>query len=240
MIQGPVEIASHGKQSRFRLGLLDQSAGDDPPAGLGPAAGLMLALGDFPARIHPLVGQAAELALEGRRHAGHHGVLSGPLLQQLQNRMKSKARVGPHPHLAQVGGNALEATGQQLHAAFPGAGVAGPQLRVPQKRGVGLQAEQGIIRALTPVARVVTHGGPLLRAEHGHDRAVQSQNQAGAVLRRVNELLQQPVIEPVQLLAEIGRGLEKEATQALRVWIIRQASQILERAVFLRKEEVSR
>ena len=145
--------------------------------------------------------------------------------------MKTKARVRPEPHFANVVGNAKEATGRQAFAAGPSARIVRPQLGVPQKGGVGFQEQQRIVGAFALEARIVAHLGSLQAAKDGDHGAVQIQNQARAVLRLVNKLAQQPSIQTRRLLAKLGRRLQQEPAQSLRIGVAGRPRQLLETAV---------
>jgi len=56
-----------------------------------------------------------------------------------------------------------------------------------------------------------------LSDKDGDHRAVQIQNQARAVFGLMNEPSQQPVIEPMQLLAKLWRSMQEKPAQGLRI-----------------------
>ncbi len=58
-------------------------------------------------------------------------------------------------------------------------------------------------------------------AENSDHRAIQVQNQAGSVLRPVNELSLEPVIDAVKLVPEIRWRPAEKSPQGLRVRIVR-------------------
>ena len=64
-----------------------------------------------------------------------------------------------------------------------------PQLDIPEKRGVGFQTEQRIIRSLPSIALIVTNLSPFLMAEYSQHGAVEIEDETGAVLRHVDKLL---------------------------------------------------
>ena len=101
----------------------------------------MFNLPDLPTRVEPLITQAAQRSLERGSHARHHGILGLAFLQDFQNRPVSKARIGSHPQLTDVGGNRQKGTGQQLAAAGPCACITGPQFGIPQERRIGFQTQ---------------------------------------------------------------------------------------------------
>ena len=79
--------------------------------------------------------------------------------------------------------------------------------------------------------RIVANLRALLTAKDGDHRAVQIQNQARAVLRLVNKLAQQPSIQTRRLLAKLGRRLQQEPAQSLRIGVAGRPRQLLETAV---------
>jgi hypothetical protein len=64
-----------------------------------------------------------------------------------------------------------------------------PQFDIPEKRGVGFQTEQRIIRSLPSIARIVTNLSPFLMAKYGEHGAVQIEDETRAVLRNVDKPL---------------------------------------------------
>src|ERR1019366_180389 len=96
---------------------------------------------------------------------------------------------------------------------------------------VGLDAKQGVIRALAPITGIVADGRILLTSKHRDHTAVEIQDQTRSVVWEMNEILQQSVIHAVHLLPERVRSSEEEATQGLWVGETRQARQILEGTV---------
>jgi hypothetical protein len=51
------------------------------------------------------------------------------------------------------------------------------------------------------------------------------------MIRPVNEVLQQVVIDPVELFPKIECSLQQKSAQALRTGVTRKAGQILKRAI---------
>jgi hypothetical protein len=51
----------------------------------------------------------------------------------------------------------------------------------------------------------------------------------------INELAQEPIVEPMQLLAKVRRRLEQEAPQTLGIGITGQAGEVLESAIGLQQ-----
>ncbi len=101
-------------------------------------------------------------------------------------------------------------------------------MSVPKISGVGLQAEQRMVGSAAVEARIVTDQGVLLVAEDGDDGAIEIEDEARAVLREMDQAVQQSVVCTVQLEAETIGGGEQEASQGLRIGKARQAGKILE------------
>jgi len=61
-------------------------------------------------------------------------------------------------------------------------------------RGVGFQAEQRVIGSLAAIAGIVAHLSPFLMTEYGEHGAVEIEDETRAVLRQVNQPLEQSII----------------------------------------------
>ena len=79
----------------------------------------------------------------------------------------------------------------------PASRIAASQFDVPQERGMGFYTEQGIIGPLAAIAWIVANLSALLMAKGCDHRAIQIEEQAQAMLRQVNESLQQSIIRMV-------------------------------------------
>ena len=115
--------------------------------------------------------------------------------------METKAGIGPNPKLADSRRHVHEAGRHQFDAAIPGARVAGTQFGIPEVGRVGLDAEQGVLRALATIPGIVADGRILLTFEHRDHTAVEIKDQTRSVAWEMDELLQQSVIH-----LQIGRA----------------------------------
>lgn len=73
-------------------------------------------------------------------------------------------------------------------------------------RGVGFDAEQGLIGALTSVAGIVADFGTILVAEVGDHRAVEIEDKARAMVGQMDKMLQQSIVNAMKLLPQTGWG----------------------------------
>src|SRR5262249_61609256 len=110
-----------------------------------------------------------------------------------------------------------------------GVDVTGSELGRTQMGGVGLQAQQGLVRALAPVAGIVSDLGTFLTPKDGEHGTVEIEDQSGSLVGKVHEELQQSLIRTCQLLSEAGGGPKQKASQGLRVGGGGQARKGLER-----------
>ena len=97
---------------------------------------------------------------------------------------------------------------QQGRTPIPHAGISGAQFGIPQERTIRLDTQQRVVAALAAILGVVTDLGSVLMAEHRYDRAIEVKDQAGAVFRPVDELLQQSIIDAMQLFPQKRRCME--------------------------------
>ena len=122
--------------------------------------------------------------------------------------MKDEASIGSDAKLANVGRHVGKAGIQQFHAPIPGSGVPGAEFGVPEIRRIGFDTQQGIVGSLTAIAGIVADLGAVLVSEDRHHRTVEIEDKARAMLRLVNEVLQQSIIDAMELFPEAGRRLE--------------------------------
>src|SRR6266852_1899233 len=112
-------------------------------------------------------------------------------------RVSSISRTGPHSNFSDVGRGGQKTGGQKFFTARPGSRIAAPQFDIPQERGVRFHTEQRVIGALAAITRIVANLGTLLMAKYGEHRAVQIEDKTRAMLRQVDEALQQSIIGTV-------------------------------------------
>jgi hypothetical protein len=86
---------------------------------------------------------------------------------------------------------------QQFLVACPSPRIASPQFHIPQERGVRFQTEQRVIGPLATMARIVTNLSALLMTKGCDHRAVQIEEETRAMLRHVDEPLQQTIVGAV-------------------------------------------
>jgi hypothetical protein len=104
---------------------------------------------------------------------------------------------GPHPELTNVGGGGKKTAVQKFLAAGPSSRIAAPQLHIPEERGVRFHTEQRVIGSLATIARIVANLCALLVAKRRDHCAVQIEDETRAMLRQVDEPLQQSIIHTV-------------------------------------------
>ena len=132
-------------------------------------------------------------SLQGGDHACDHSI-SGRWthFQHVQHRPVAEARIGSHPELPNVGRAGEKTGGQQCFAARPGSGIATPQFDIPQKRS--LPPRKARIVTAAAIAWIVANLRTSLVAKSGNHGAVQVEEQTSAMLRQVDEPLQQSII----------------------------------------------
>ena len=110
-----------------------------------------------------------------------------------------------------------ETSAQEFHAARPGSGVAGAELRVIEIGGRSFPTQQRVARTLAAMPGMVADRRPILVSKDGHDGAIEVENQPGAESGLMKEMIEQAVVDAMPVLPEEGRCLEQEATQGFRV-----------------------
>src|SRR5579862_208835 len=151
--------------------------------------------------------------------------------EDFQDRTETKTVIRPHTEFSNIGWYIDEAGRQQFNAAIPCASIAWPQFGIPQIGGVGFQAQQRIIGTLASITGIVANLRLLLTPEHRDYTAVEIKDQAGTVLRQVDETLQQSIIHPVHLFQERVRSMMQKTAQRLRIGEVRKPGQVLEGTV---------
>jgi hypothetical protein len=158
-------------------------------------------------------------------------VLRSSGFEDLEHRMEAKASIRPDTKLSNIARYVEEAGRHQFNAAVPCARITRTQFRVPEIGRVGFDAQQWVVRALAAITRIVADLGILLTSENCDHTAIEIKDQAGSVVRHVDEILQQPVIHAVHLSQERATSLEQKTAQRLRIGEARQTSQISKDAV---------
>src|ERR1019366_5964188 len=193
---------SLGTRSRKFFHLLNESSRHHETTGLRPTMGTVLELGHLPLAVNGFVGDAWQQSLERWSQTSDHRVLCGSRFQGDEYRVEAKAGRGSDSQLANLRWNIGEAGVQHFDAATPSTGIPGTEFGVPEVGRIGLDAEQWIVGFLSTIAGIVTDGGIFLIAEYRHHRAVQIEDQSGALSGQVDERLQQSVVDAVRLLPE--------------------------------------
>ena len=68
--------------------------------------------------------------------------------EDFQDRIETKTGIRPHTQFSNIWWYVDETRRQQFNAAIPCASIAWPQFGIPQKGGVGFQAQQRVVGTL--------------------------------------------------------------------------------------------
>ena len=102
--------------------------------------------------------------------------------EAFEDRIEPEAGVGPNPEFSDVRRYIREAGVQQFETTIPCAGVASAQFGVPQIGGVGLDAQQRVVRAFATITGIVADLSIFLTPEHSDDTTVKIKDQARPVV----------------------------------------------------------
>jgi len=133
----------------------------------------MLEVRHFPLTVDGFISQAREQSLEGLSQASHHCILGRSDFEDFQDRIETKAGIGPNWKPSDIRRYVQEAGHHLFDAALPGASVAGTQFGIPSVGRVGLDAEPGVIRVLATITGTVADGRILLMSKHRDHTAVE-------------------------------------------------------------------
>ena len=158
------------------------------------------------------VAQSRQGTFQRGSHPSHNGIFGGVSFEGVEDGIQPKTCIGSYAHFADIGRYIGKAGGEQFGCAVPGSGVATTELGVPEVGRVGLHAQQWVIRTFSAIARVVANLSPVLMAEDGHDRAVEIEDEARAVIELMDEGFQHSIVYAIQLFPESLRCMDEKAS----------------------------
>lgn len=172
-------------------------------------------LPDLPAMTHFLESDASGAGLDVGILLGYDHVATAAPVEKTNNPAAVKTRIQSESDAASANvlRDFLQADAEKRDGSGRRNSVSGSQRSVPEFLEMGLEAEQGMIRASSRFLGIVAHTGPLLFAvDHDHHR-IYIEDERGPAGRQTKKINSQAVVQPNQLSDGFGRQTLQKATQ---------------------------
>lgn len=128
-------------------------------------------------------------------------------------------------------GNLGETSGQKIGYSGGGMGITGPEFSMPEVFGDTLETEKRVIGRSTPFHGIVADPGSFLFSVDGQDRRVDVEDKTWGNVGARCHAEQKSVVQRSKFEKCGGSQAQKETPEGRRVWIGREACQILKDAV---------
>lgn len=211
----------------FRL----RSPNNDKPVRVAPPIGLIAELGDLDSSRGGGVSQVAQFPFNRSVQFSHEDKSGMMRLNPFNELMIVEPFIGADQNGSGPFGDLGGTGGQKIRHAGGGMGITGPEFSMPEVFGDSLETEKRVVGRSTPLHGIVTDPGSFLFSVDGQDRRVDVEDKARGNVGTCCHAEQKSVVQCSEFEQCGGSQSQKETPEGRRVWIGREACQILKDAV---------
>ena len=200
-----------------------------------PAKRLISKLSDFPAVAELFETTSPGPRFDGSILPGHNSIATSDGIEELDDASAKESRIGPNANSASgnIWGSLGQTTFEKWHCAGTGCGIPRPQAAMPELLEMGLEAQEGMIRASAPFLGVVADFGKLGLPIDRENHRVQIEDQCGSGFGYSKQPGAKLVVQGNELADGLGGKPLEESPQCRLIWKPGESQQGEENSIVL-------
>ena len=211
----------------FRL----RSSDNDKAIRSRPSTRLIAELGNLDSSRGGGVSQVAQFPFNRSVQFSHEDKLGMMSLNPFNKLMVVEPFIGADQNGSDPFGDLGETGGQKILHACGGIGITGPEFSMPEVFGDSLETEKRVIGRSTPFHGIVADPCSFLFSVDGQDRRVDVEDKSRRNVGACCHAEQESVVQCSEFEKCGGSQTQKETPEGRRIWIRREACQILKDTV---------
>jgi hypothetical protein len=192
-----------------------------------PAKRLVSKLPDFPAVAELFETTSPGPRFDGSILPGYNSIATSDCVEELDDASAKEPRIGPNanPGSGNIGGSLGQTTFEKWYCAGTGGCISRSQAAMPELLEMGLEAQEGMIRASSPFLGIVADFGKLSFPIDREDHRVQIEDQGGSGFGYSKQPGAKLVVQGNELSDGLGRKPLEKTTQRGLIGKLRKSQQ---------------